>query len=148
VLRYKVDLKAFMADCEANYYRLRQLVPRFDDLDRFQLGLPGSHRVIMTLDVIERTPYTSLVEISQQGAAGLTEWLPEPSLKVRLYHDARLAEVVHCAGRRNPRARYLYPNEEMLQPDEKAQWNRFLSEWLSLAIDHGFVADMPCEFVG
>jgi len=149
-LRYKVDLKAFMADCEANYYRLLKLLPGFDDLDRFQLRLPGANQVIMTLDVIERTPYTSLVEICQQGTkpTRLAEWLPEPSLKVRLYHDARLAEVVHCAGRRNPRPRYLYPNEDMLQPDEKAQWNRFLSEWLALAIGHGYVADTPCEFAG
>lgn len=147
-MRYKVDLKRFMSDCETNYHRLRKLLPGIEETDSFQLALPGESGELMVLDVLERTPYTSLVEIRQQGISVRSPWLPETCLKVRLYHDARLAEVVNCAGKRNPRPRYLYPNEDMLQPDEKAQWNQFLSEWLALAIGHGFSVAAPCEFAG
>lgn len=145
-MRYKVDLKKFMADCEANYHCLIRLLPGVDDGDSYQLGLPGRNDQLMAFEVIERTPYTSLVEIRQLGGDVL-DWLPAALLKVRLYHDARLAEVVNCAGQHNPRPRYRYPNEDMLQPDEKAQWNRFLAEWLALAFSQGLAVDASCEFV-
>jgi len=147
-LRYKVDLKAFMADCETNYYRLKKLMPGFADSDSFELALPGEGPGIMTLEVVERTPYTTLVQIRQQGTSTLVQWIPESCLTIRLYHDARLAEVVDWAGMRKPRPRYLYPNAAMLQPDEKAQWNRFLSEWLALAIGHGYAVSVTCDFAG
>ena len=147
-MRYKVDLKNYMADCEANYYRLKKLLPGFDDADSVQFALPGSDDVLLSIEVIERTPYTSLVAIRQHGVTALAPWIPASSLKVRLYHDARLAEVVNFAGARSPRPRYHYPNEEMLQPDEKAQWNRFLSEWLELAIQRGLAPAICCEFAG
>ncbi|EMP84373.1 hypothetical protein VC116063_002770 [Vibrio cholerae O1 str. 116063] len=34
-------------------------------------------------------------------------------------------------------ARYDYPNENMVQPDEKAQLNRFLGDWLTFCLKHG-----------
>lgn len=147
VLRYKVDLKAFMADCEANYYRLRKLLTGFEEEAGVAVALPGDGGDLMTIDIVERTPYTCLLDVRQAGVSALAPWLPHMHLRVRLYHDARLAEVVNCGGLRSPRPRYLYPNEGMLQPDEKAQWNRFLSEWLALAIRHGFAVAAPCEFV-
>lgn len=142
-MSYKVDLKGFMSDCEANYFRLRKLLPGFDEQDQFELGLPGAHQPILVLLIVERTPYTSLVSISQHETFTFSDWVPAPSLKVRLYHDARLAEVVNWSGSQNPRPKYAYPNDNMHQPDEKAQWNRFLSEWLALAIRHGFAATVP-----
>ncbi len=69
-------------------------------------------------------------------------------MRVRMYHDARMAEVVSCAGVRRVEPRYAYPNERMHQPDEKAQWNRFLADWLALGIDHGHALALPCEFTG
>ncbi len=147
-MRYKVDLKKFMAECETNYVRLRKLMPRLDTDDSCALGLPGSGRPVMRLEVLERSPYTVLLAIRQQGTLADSNWLPEPCLKVRLYHDARLAEVVACAGVRTVYPRYPYPNNRMHQPDEKAQWNSFLSDWLTMAIGHGYSVAEPCEFVG
>ena len=55
-----------------------------------------------------------------------------------MYHDARMAEVVSAEHARRLRSIYPYPNEAMHQPDEKAQLNLFLGEWLShcLACGH------------
>lgn len=146
-MRYRVDLKKIMSDCETNYYRLKKLMSGLEDGGRVEVALPGERGGAITIDVVERTPYTSLVEIRQSSTV-LPRWVPEARLCVRLYHDARLAEVVNYAGMRNPRPRYLYPNVGMFQPDEKAQWNTFLSDWLMLAIGHGFAAVAPCEFAG
>ena len=58
----------------------------------------------------------------QTQAAG--PWLNDPMLKVRLYHDARMAEVISARNHH-----YIdnndYPNWRMHLPDEKFQLNRF-----------------------
>lgn len=143
-MRYKVDLKRFMADCEANYARTLRIFPGHRRLDhrRFALGEPPRH---FSIRVLERSPYTSLLEISQSVDDGVP-WVRFPTLKIRLYHDAQLAEVVSVARSRNMRPRYDYPNGDMHQPDEKAQWNRFLAEWLAAVLRDGYAIGQPFAF--
>lgn len=145
-LRYKVDLKTFMAECEANYFRLCRLLPESDVTDHFRLKMPGRGEMLFHLKIQERTAYTLLLEIYQQQEPVDPEWLQMPTLKVRIYHDAKLAEVVAFEGVRKVKPRNQYPNYRMHQPDEKAQWNRFLADWLKMAIRHGYSASVPCEF--
>lgn len=133
--RYRIDLPAHMAECDANYLRMMKLFPRLrdDDVNSFGVVLAGqSHRV--RLEVLERGPYTTLVELLQLPRAA---WNARPRMVVRLYHDARSAEVVECHGARHFRAVYDYPNPHMHQPDEKVQVNRFLTEFLSMCLRHG-----------
>ena len=66
-----------------------------------------------------------------------------PRLTVRLYHDARSAEVVEYQRARHFNAVYDYPNRDMRQPDEKAQVNRFLGEFLSVCLKHGVAVKEP-----
>ena len=63
--------------------------------------------------------------------------LPAPELTVRLYHDARTAEVTAYQGQDRFRGLYAYPNDQGRQPDEKAQLNRFLGEYLALCLAEG-----------
>ncbi len=148
-MRYKVNLETYLADCELNYLRLLKVFPRLADKNRRQIGfLQGAEKVV-SLKVLERTPYTTLVEISQQKAEPSTcRWLHVPDIKVRVYHDAKVAEVVDCAGLRRPGPRCSYPNRQMHQQDEKAQWNRFLGEWLGQCIHHGYCAESRFEIEG
>lgn len=135
--RYQIDLAAAQAECELNYSRLLKLLRTFPDDERY-FGVGPQQQ--LTMRVTERCPYTTTLEIAPTP-------LPidsvAPSLIVRVYHDARLAEVIAFANSRRPRPRYEYPNEAMFQPDEKAQWNRFLGEWLSHCLQHGFNLDRP-----
>lgn len=135
--RYQVDLAAVQAECELNYSRLLRLLREFPDDSRC-FGV-GAHQQL-SVHVVERCPYTTTLEIAPSPLPHDGE---APCMTVRVYHDARLAEVVACAGRRRVQPRYDYPNEDMLQPDEKAQWNRFLGEWLSYCLQHGFSLDHP-----
>jgi uncharacterized protein YqiB (DUF1249 family) len=48
-----------------------------------------------------------------------------------------MAEVVCRKQRSQLRGSYRYPNRQMHQPDEKAQLNRYLSEWLSQCLAQG-----------
>ena len=62
-----------------------------------------------------------------------------------LYHDARMAEVVHCKTSRRFEARYRYPNPEMLQRDEKFQQNRFAAELMEFCLNNGRSTDAPLQ---
>lgn len=134
--RYKVDLAGQMACCEANYARLLKLMPTFDQHDQWHYDVQaGETSWNICLRVTERARYTTMLEVTQRN--GLQHWGSSPQLQVRLYHDARMAEVVAWQEHRRVRPKYDYPNQKMYQRDEKAQFNRFLEDWLSHSLAHG-----------
>ena len=141
--RYRVDLSAHMAECDANYLRLVKLAPDLDDAEqRLLVLMVAERRITVRIVLLERCPYTSLIEISQHPwLDGLAFELPAPRLLVRMYHDARSAEVVEFQAGRRFHPVYPYPNDEMRQRDEKAQINRFLAEYLSACLYHGVAED-------
>lgn len=136
---YRVDLPAEQAECEANYARIMRLLkPAVADRE---VGLPDGRT--LRLRVTERGPYTTTLAVAPEAAEQRQHWVMGPELTVRVYHDARMAEVVACDRQRRLAARYHYPNRQMFQPDEKSQWNRFLGEWLSHCLQHGHTASPP-----
>lgn len=138
--RYSIDLPAHMAECDANYLRLKKLFPSLREQDASSFGIDINGNVLeIKLEVVERSRYTSLVRLTQLPVA---PWSRKPSITIRMYHDARSAEVVEYQGKRHFRAVYDYPNEDMHHPDEKAQINRFLGEYLSLCLTHGIAVDV------
>jgi uncharacterized protein YqiB (DUF1249 family) len=135
--RYQINLAADMAECEANYQRLGRLLSDHR-VDSRAIGLDHG---ALHIDVIERCPYTTTLEVVQQPSLHVPALAAQ--MQVRVYHDARLAEVVSFASRRRVQPHYDYPNPAMHQPDEKSQWNRFLGEWLSHCLQHGFDLRAP-----
>ncbi|XQW84182.1 DUF1249 domain-containing protein [Thalassotalea piscium] len=91
------------------------------------------------INVNEVTRYTSLVTMTQNCtvlASKLSEIL-KPKMVIRLYHDARMAEVISNQDIAQVKPRYDYPNKKMHLPDEKQQINLFLKEWLQLSLQLG-----------
>ncbi|MCZ6641500.1 MAG: DUF1249 domain-containing protein [Gammaproteobacteria bacterium] len=133
--RYNIDLPAHLAECDANYLRLMKLFPllRVEDVSVFGVVV-GQHPSEVRIQVLERSPYTTHIRLTQLPSA---PWSKKPSLTVRMYHDARSAEVVEYQHARHFQAVYDYPNPTMRQPDEKVQINRFLGEFLALCLEHG-----------
>ena len=133
--RYSIDLPAHMVECDANYLRLMKLFPALREEDRNAFGmLVGATPYEVHMAVLERGPYTTLIRLTQLPEA---PWSARPALIVRLYHDARSAEVVEYQRDGHFRAVYDYPNEDGRHPDEKAQVNRFLGEFLAMCLKHG-----------
>jgi uncharacterized protein YqiB (DUF1249 family) len=131
-----------MAECDANYLRLNKLFPGMAESDRAAIGLyQNGQKLTVRLEVVERSPYTTLLRLSQHPDA---PWSHRARMTVRLYHDARSAEVVEYQGKKHfLRAVYDYPNADMRHPDEKAQINRFLGEYLAHCLSHGVAAEAP-----
>lgn len=135
-----------MADCDANYARLMRLFPEMMQCDERKIGFRHDGDHVLTLTVLEQTPYTTLVKFGLEAVVvGESSWLRLPVLILRLYHDAQVAEVVSFEGVRHIQPRYDYPNKGMHHQDEKAQWNLFLGEWLSHCLEHGYDAESLFE---
>jgi len=150
--RYSVDLPAHMAECDANYVRLQRLFPDLRDKPEQTINLPlqALHAQVV-FEVLEKGPYTTLVRIDVQAEktdSEATRWIElvgAPTMTVRVYHDARSAEVVSYQAQNRFHSSYEYPNSRMRQRDEKAQLNRFLSEFLTLCLEHG-ASNHPVSF--
>ncbi|MDZ4262061.1 MAG: DUF1249 domain-containing protein [Pseudomonadota bacterium] len=143
--RYKVDLPLQMAECEINYVRLTKLLannqlPALQDEFRFMVAR-GEQHWLHLLRISEHSPYTTTLELSRTALDTSSNWLKMPKLTLRMYHDAKLAEVLAWEGHKRLRPRYEYPNQSMYQSDEKYQLNRFLGEWLTLCLEHGHSLD-------
>lgn len=136
--RYRVDLSRLQAVCEANYARLMRLLPDMrtsSDSRRVALS-SGEHALgVLNLEVTESCPYTTTLLARQEHNL---PWLPLPQMQIRVYHDARMAEVIAAEHTRRFRSIYPYPNPAMHQPDEKNQLNLFLGQWLSHVLECGY----------
>lgn len=136
--RYRVDLPDLISQGEQNYARLMRLMQSLGDADHIRLRVGAHSEKTLHVQVLERCRYTTEISLQQDA---LHAQLPGPSLTVRLYHDAQLAEVTEATPFRRVAARHDYPNPAMHQRDEKQQWNRFLGEWLRHLHDHGRADD-------
>lgn len=141
--KYVPSVKALTILCEQNYVCLSRLIPEFDNDNPYTFLLDND--VQYELKVLERFKYTSTVQFTQLSAHFIqldsqsTRFEP-PRLHIRLYHDAKLAEVLACQNISRIKPRYDYPNTEMMQPDEKWQVNMFLREWSEVCLRQGRVS--------
>ncbi len=133
--RHKVDLAGLQALCTANYLAILRLLPQLqgESAACFVIDALGGGKV--SVRVLERGPYTTFIDIEQVG--GEAAAAGQAHFQVRVYHDARMAEVIACQGHRQIKPRYDYPNAGMYHRDEKFQVNRFFGEWLSSCLARG-----------
>ncbi|MEL7291588.1 MAG: DUF1249 family protein [Pseudomonadota bacterium] len=129
---YHVDLADLMRTYETNYAKLNALLPTQPSIDDVRCYEAAS--MTYQIQVCEVTKYTTLVDICQSDDVPV---FPLPKMSVRLYHDARVAEVCGCEHLKRVNPRYDYPNDKMVQQDEKVQLNRFLGDWLSFCLKQG-----------
>ncbi|MCJ8320706.1 MAG: DUF1249 domain-containing protein [Colwellia sp.] len=148
--KYQPSLSSLMNLCDTNYMLMLKILANKEHVGE-QRCFFISDFLSYTVTVKEVTRYTSLVSISQDanvffktigenqandGNSNLAE-LFRPTMVIRLYHDARNAEVISSQNIRQVKPRYDYPNADMHHPDEKQQINLFLNEWLHLCLRLG-----------
>lgn len=149
---YKPYVPDFLTLCERNYAQLRFFLPGAVSAYASRAGAAafnaddisaGDSKVIQIneyegyrIKLLELCKFTTTIKIEHVSDSALG-WL-RPQFEVRLYHDARLAEVVSCQQVRRFKAVYDYPNLEMMQPDEKRQINLLLRDWLMLCQRQGY----------
>ncbi|TGG92928.1 DUF1249 domain-containing protein [Natronospirillum operosum] len=141
---YVHELREQGAVCEGNFLRLRRLLRDFPEglsLD-YQVQAEPHVDADIRLQVTERFRYTATVDIMLHQ-----HHLPEPfarqTFRVRVYLDANTSEVMTLERVGSLQGVYNYPNPNMYHADERAQLNRWLSEWLRVLAEHGLSRKVP-----
>ena len=130
--------------CESNYQKLLRLIPDLLTLTETTIGrAPNNTTLHMT--VIESTPYTMTVELSHCFNQNLDEFL-EPAVKIRLYQDAQLAEVLSDHARASVAQVFKDPGLSRDIMNYKWRLNYFLQKWLDhcLKKDYQFSKTADC----
>jgi len=114
--------------CESNYQKLFKLIPDLMAFKKSAIGL-ALHNTTLHLEIIERTPHTITVELSHCFAGNLDEFL-EPAVKIRVYLDAQLAEVLSDHVRAGVSQVFKDPGLSREIMNYKWRLNYFLQKWL------------------
>ncbi|WP_345291788.1 DUF1249 domain-containing protein [Kangiella marina] len=131
--KYIPDLKEFMALCASNYAKLARLTMLTELAlnQSFSIPIEGQPNLLITLK--QKSKHTATYELKQESH----HFSLKRQYLVRMYHDAKVAEVLTGLNQGMLPPVFAYPNDEMKQPDEKIQLNRFLAEWLNFCLEFG-----------
>lgn len=126
---------SLMSLYESNYIRLSWLVPNLAGVSGALVSQVRDD-CPLHLVMVERTRYTttlSLTYLFEEGAG----YVADPDLLIRVYHDARLAEVQSCA--RWHRHSMLDALRSQLARDLGDRWlrNVMLNKWLDYCLERG-----------
>jgi uncharacterized protein YqiB (DUF1249 family) len=128
---------------ESNYIRLGSLLPEISDLADKKAGQWVSHVAsdcALYLRIVERARYTTTLHLTYYFDEN-GDRVADPDLYVRIYHDARMAEVMTCSSKHIHRS--LKPFETTGCSEMKLRWNRnmMLNKWLDYCAEkrHSFV---------
>ncbi len=113
---------------ELNYLRLKKIAPDLDIADEM-ISVSPCH-LDLFLSVTERCKYTTMMTLTYRFQEG-NKVICQPDMHLRMYHDARIAEVQDRLDRKHHR---IYSNKGLLQ---KWKLNRFLYKWLGYCIFQG-----------
>ena len=117
---------------ENNFLRMKKLVPGLDSLEQHAYsrieGCMGLH-----ISVLERSRFTTTLRMTyhftEDGCLHA-----EPDLRLRVYHDAGLVEVISGHLKHGRQKLDHLPADAKL---EKWKLNRFLYKWLGFCLHQG-----------
>ena len=134
--RQNFSLACLHKECELNFSRIARLIGVHPDMGNSFCVAKNNHSKIQ-FEVIDSARFTTTLAI--KIIADTPHWLPSIEMKVRIYRDARMAEVIEwCSDSCIPWA--LVERKGPQSRDEKWQWNVFLGELLYQALRHKRIA--------
>ncbi|HEY3783962.1 MAG TPA: DUF1249 domain-containing protein [Steroidobacteraceae bacterium] len=126
---------ALMGLYESNYIRLGWLVSGLATFaGRHRSVVAGDCDLLLTL--AERSAYTTTLNLTYvlAGAAGEE---PLPDMRVRVYHDAHLAEAQEWAGTHNQPVLKALRSHAERELDQRWARNVMLNKWLEYCVERG-----------
>ncbi|MCP5158343.1 MAG: DUF1249 domain-containing protein [Gammaproteobacteria bacterium] len=124
---------------ERNYIGMRRLLPVMPPTSAVRISrMPNG--LDLHLRVIERCRYTSELFLTYQFSQEDGSLVAEPDLRIRVYHDARLAEVVAAHLRHHAFLAIGPLNSGHTNPIclcNRWRINRFLYKWLTYCLRQG-----------
>lgn len=128
---YIPDLTKFSHTQEINYSRLLVILgnQNINEISNFDLD----ENILASFEIIDVQPFTRTLKVIQKHKQKSS--LVDFEMKIRIYEDVKMAEVISYQKERHFLGNYDYPNTQMYQPDEKFQLNLFLKELLGLCLE-------------
>jgi uncharacterized protein len=114
--------------CASNYKKLFRLIPDLREVKGNAVGL-ATNNTTLHLQIIEQTAYTLTIELSHCFDKKTDESL-EPAVKIRIYLDAQLAEVLSDHARAS--VSHVFKDTSLCREIMNYKWrlNFFLQKWL------------------
>ena len=142
---------ALMGLYESNYVRMKWLahppgLTRVSGLVSDLRTLDGTHRSCVAgdcdllLSVTERSPYTSTLNLTyllsgdEPESEGAVQY---PDMRVRVYHDAHLAEAQEWAGTHSQHLLKALRIQAERELDQRWARNVMLNKWLEYCVERG-----------
>jgi len=119
---------------EHNYIRLLDLIPNLDLLDGECVSERSGQRSLW-LRIVEQTPYSTLCDLHEYS--GENEGVEEIALSLRVYHDARVADLLSYRNRFGGSEVFDAQVLETPGLNKKRELNFFLWKWLGHCLAHG-----------
>jgi hypothetical protein len=132
---------SLMSLYESNYIRLGWLVPALESLSGTAVStVAGDCPLHLTVE--ERSRYTTTLTLTyvfedESGAA------TDPDLQIRVYHDAKLAEVQSCARWHRHSMLESIRSELARALGERWLRNVMLNKWLDYCVERGHQFPRP-----
>lgn len=128
--------------CAENYRKLLILIP---DLQNFQDKAIGTthKKPSLQLDIIDRSKHTMTINLSHCFQQNLNDFLA-PEVKIRVYLDAQLAEVLRDCVRRDVSTVYKDPGQTIEILNYKWRLNYFLQKWLVHCLQANYQFKTAC----
>lgn len=116
---------------------LNRLLPEMEaGGDRFLLAAADGAQQALEVLILERCAYTTIVELHKPFFIDGV-WMPDLSMRLHVYHDARMVEVSAYQGCYRIPARYQV-NCHRYHRDEKRQINSLLHDLLLYCQRNGY----------
>jgi uncharacterized protein YqiB (DUF1249 family) len=128
---------------EANYVRFLQLVSGMEQIEGESRSIRYDD-VTLHIQILQRSRYTTTVQLTYLFAID-NQITRSPDLKVRIYHDARQAEVMSCC--RNDPETFDWLEKSSCQSTMQWRWrmNRFFHKWLNYCLKSGHGFPQQCS---
>lgn len=125
---------ALMALYESNFLRLNWLLDEMDFL-RGDYVSQTEADFPLYLCVTEVSRYTTSIHMTYWFDGEGKEPIADPDLDVRIYHDARLAEVMSCRHNRRHTVLQGFDTDHGTELSRRWARNMMLNKWLEYCVD-------------
>jgi uncharacterized protein YqiB (DUF1249 family) len=135
---------SLMSLYESNYIRLRWLMPQLESIATSAISTVVGDCPLHVM-IEERSRYTTTLTLTylfDDAEDGVTA-LRDPDLQIRVYHDARLAEVQSCARWHRHEVLESIRSECARALGDRWLRNMMLNKWLDYCVERGHRFAVP-----
>ena len=129
---------------ESNYIKLSQLISEFDSFPQAHARSAVSFSnqdCDLYLAVKQRQPYTTTLKLTYlfppERAGSYQAPVPDPDLRVQIYHDARLVEAQRARQQTRQPAPGTLTGADSRELDWRWRNNMLLNKWLDYLLQKG-----------